>query len=206
MEEVHGSLIEILHESIFKCVKLVLSVSLDAWDVRPEHSFLDLLDFKADFLAVRRVEHETLKAGPVLQRCRVPLLCLCPESIDEATENDTALDILTLRLLHQRDFVKCAHTDLPKDFIDLLKWLRSTVNCLGHIAVSTPFECVAIHSSISSVRNIWLLIWGVPAIHHIVCCVHPHRCQCTNRRLTSRAQTPLLACSIQRGWYLLIQR
>lgn len=84
-----------------------------------QHLFLDLLDLKADFLTVRRVEHKTLQTGPGLERGRLPLFGHWSESIYEATEHNTAFYFIFLRLSHHGDLVKGANADLSEDSIDL---------------------------------------------------------------------------------------
>ena len=61
--------------------------------MRAEDTLLDLLDFKANLLAVRRIEQKVSHRLPLLKRQSVPLLALRSERIHKATENVDSIDI-----------------------------------------------------------------------------------------------------------------
>lgn len=117
---------------------------LNARDVRPQHLFLNQLHFQTNFLAVRRVEHETLQTSPRLERERVPLLRDGSESVDEKAEDDAAIDLLFQWSSDRRNLVECTHADLSENLVNLLKRLRGPVHCLGHIAVAAAVKYVCL--------------------------------------------------------------
>ena len=67
--------------------------------MRAKHLFLDLLDFKADFLTVRREEEEAPEALPALELVGVPLVGLGPKGVHEAGKDLAAINFNLLRSL-----------------------------------------------------------------------------------------------------------
>ena len=91
--DVESTFIKVWHERVTNGRQSFVGLLWNAANVRAEDTLLDLLDFKANLLAVRRIEQKVSHRLPLLKRQSVPLLAWRSERIHEAAENVDSIDI-----------------------------------------------------------------------------------------------------------------
>lgn len=85
-----------------------------------QNLLLDLLDFKADLLAVGRLEQEGLDLLPRLQREHIPLIARGTEGIDKPTEEVASIKLNLRRFSDLCDLIEDANADLTEGLVDFL--------------------------------------------------------------------------------------
>lgn len=116
-------LIEVSKHGLSNVKQFLVGVALDAADVRSKHLLLDLLDFEADFLTVRRVKHEALERVPGEEARGIPLVFWGSKGIHETNEHLTAINFDFLRLLDLLDLIENADRNLSEHFVNLFERL-----------------------------------------------------------------------------------
>ena len=141
--DVKRALIQVRHERVTNGRQGLVGLLGDSANVRAKDALLDLLDLEADLLTVRRVEQKVRHRLPLLQRQSVPLLARRSEGIYEAAEDVDAIGVAICRFTDKANGIKRANTDLPENFVNLLKSLR-----LAHDGCSDSTDALAFESEL----------------------------------------------------------